>query len=74
MDLERHVMALGLELALKPIRVGVALAHSFGVPLETEAAGATLDNPVSPTTTANVGHGRYEASATRVLIEVQAGW
>ena len=73
-DLERHVMGLGVELAIHPLRVGLALSHSFGVPLDTEAVDATLDNWLSPSTTAHVGEGRYEASATRVMVEVQAGW
>ncbi len=73
-DLERHVMGLGVELAINPIRVGLALGHSFGVAMDTEAKDATLDNPLSPHTTANVGEGRYEAGATRVMVELQAGW
>lgn len=74
LDLQRHIMGLGVELAIKPVRIGIALNQSFGVPLDTEAKDATLDNPVSPPTTSNVGEGRYEASATRVVVELRAGW
>lgn len=74
LDLQRHVMGLGASLAIKPIRISLALSQDFGEVLETEAKDASLDNPVSPQTTAKVGEGKYGASATRVVVELQAGW
>ncbi len=74
LDLQRHVMALGVELAVKPLRLALGVSQQFGVPMETGAVEATLHNPLAPAITANVGQGRYTSTATRAVIEVQAGW
>jgi len=74
LDLERHVLGLGLEVRRGLLRAALAVQHSFRATLEASGEEALLENPLSPEVTEPVGQGRYASSQTRVLVEVGLAW
>jgi long-subunit fatty acid transport protein len=73
LDLDRHVLGLGLEVRRGCVKIGLALSHSFRASLES-GGQAVLHNPLDPSLTVPVGEGRYTTSATRFVLQVQLGW
>lgn len=74
LDLDRHVWSLGVEVAVRHVRLGLAVQHSFAARLDATGEEALLHNPLDPSVTGVVGDGRYETDMTRVLLEAKAGW
>jgi len=73
LDLDRHVLGLGLEVRRGGVDIGLALSHSFRASLAS-GSRAVLHNPLDPSLTVPVGEGRYTTSATRFVLQAQLGW
>ena len=74
LDLNRHVWSLGAEVAVKTVRLGLAVQQSFEASLNATGQEARLHNPLDSAVTGPVGEGHYQADMTRVLMDVQIGW
>jgi long-subunit fatty acid transport protein len=74
LDLDRHVLGGGAELALGWVRMAVAVSHSFRATLDTGDQGARLHNPLDPSMTKVVGQGLFSSTRTRVVLELGAAW
>jgi hypothetical protein len=74
LDLQRHVLGLGLEARRGLLRLALAVQHSFRTTLEASGEEALLENPIAPEVTEPVGQGRYASSLTRVVVEAGLSW
>lgn len=74
LDLDRHVLGLGLEARRGALRVAIAVQHSFRSELEADGGQALLYNPLDPEVTEVVGQGRFASASTRVVVELGLGW
>ena len=74
LDLDRHVLGLGLQLALWRVQLGLAVQHSFKATLDATGRELLLHNPLDSSVTNPVGEGHYSTELTRVLVEARVGW
>jgi len=71
LDLNRHVWAGGLEVAVQRIRLGLGFHHSFQTTLDSSGEGTALSAPLAPQLSKSVGEGRYTSQMTRILLEAR---
>jgi len=74
LDLDRHVLGLGLTARRGGWEAGVGVQHSFRGILWAGGDRSTLLNPLAPEVTEAVGRGRYLSSSTRVVLELGKMW
>jgi len=70
LELDRHVLGLGLEARRGRLRIGAALQRSLRQTLTSESERAVIVNPLDPSVTERAGRGRFTSNATRALFSV----
>ena len=74
-DLDHHVLGLGLHFRAKRwLALAVAVAHAIDASMQAGAEEGRRVTPLVSGPTEPEGAGLYEASSTRVALELQIGW
>jgi hypothetical protein len=73
-DLDRHVLAMGVEAARGDLSLALAFSTSLEASLDAPGEEALMVNPLDGAVTRPAGRGTYHSAASQILLEVRWAW